>query len=168
MQLSVVVPTLNGREELSRCLDTLAAYVPDAETIAEQYEGYGPHSARDVHHGYLTGDGPEDLERTPDEIADRDDYERWVDGYDVGVRYMDDYIGRILDALEEAGVLDETLIVFSADHGENLGELNVYGDHQTADDKTCRVPLIVRGPGVEPAAVRFPWRWCVPAVARSR
>jgi len=33
MQLSVVVPTLNGREELSRCLDTLAAHVPDAETI---------------------------------------------------------------------------------------------------------------------------------------
>ena len=33
MQLSVVVPTLNGREELSRCLDALAAHVPDAETI---------------------------------------------------------------------------------------------------------------------------------------
>ena len=33
MQLSVVVPTLNGREELSRCLDTLTANVPDAETV---------------------------------------------------------------------------------------------------------------------------------------
>jgi len=33
MNLSVVIPTLNGREELSRCLDTLAAHVPDAETI---------------------------------------------------------------------------------------------------------------------------------------
>ncbi|PSP93632.1 glycosyl transferase family 2 [Halobacteriales archaeon QS_4_62_28] len=33
MNLSVVVPTLNGREELSRCLDTLADHVPDAETI---------------------------------------------------------------------------------------------------------------------------------------
>ena len=33
MHLSVVVPTLNGREELSRCLDTLADHVPDAETI---------------------------------------------------------------------------------------------------------------------------------------
>jgi arylsulfatase A-like enzyme len=34
----------------------------------------------------------------------------------------------------------------SADHGENQGELNVWGDHQTADVPTCRVPLIVRWP----------------------
>jgi arylsulfatase A-like enzyme len=38
--------------------------------------------------------------------------------------------------------------VISADHGENLGELNIYGDHQTADQITCRVPLIVKWPGV--------------------
>jgi len=130
--------------------DDPAPEFPDSETISEQYDGYGPHSAHDVHHGYLTGDGPEDLERTPDEIADREDFERWVDGYDVGVRFMDDYIAKILDDLEDAGVREETLVVVTADHGENLGELNVYGDHQTADDRTCRIPLIVDGPGVEP------------------
>jgi arylsulfatase A-like enzyme len=63
---------------------------------------------------------------------------------------MDDYIAKLLARLEEAGVREETLVVVTADHGENLGELNVYGDHQTADDRTCRVPLIVDGPGVEP------------------
>jgi len=130
--------------------DDPAPEFPDQETIAEQYDGYGPHSAHDVHHGYLTGDGPADLERTPDEIADREDFERWVDGYDVGVRYMDDYVAKLLARLEEAGVREETLVVVTADHGENLGELNVYGDHQTADDRTCRVPLVVDGPGVEP------------------
>ncbi len=130
--------------------DDPAPEFPDAETIAAQYESYGPHSARDVHHGYLTGDGPDDLERTPDEIADREAFERWVDGYDVGIRYMDDYVENLLDRLREAGVYEETLIVVSADHGENLGERNVYGDHQTADHPTCRVPLIVAGPGVEP------------------
>ncbi|MFB6152439.1 MAG: sulfatase [Haloarculaceae archaeon] len=120
------------------------------ETIREHYESYGPHSAHDVHHGYLTGTGPDDLERTPDEIEDREDFDRWVDGYDVGIRYMDEYVGDLLDRLREAGVYEETLVVVSADHGENLGELNVYGDHQTADDRTCRVPLVVKGPGVEP------------------
>jgi len=40
------------------------------------------------------------------------------------------------------------VIIISADHGENLGELNIYGDHQTADQITCRVPLIVKWPGV--------------------
>jgi arylsulfatase A-like enzyme len=49
------------------------------------------------------------------------------------------------------GILDETAIIISADHGENLGELNVYGDHQTADAITCKVPLIMRWPGVTDA-----------------
>jgi len=43
-------------------------------------------------------------------------------------------------------VLDETVIVISADHGENLGELNIYGDHQMADVITTHVPLIIRWP----------------------
>jgi arylsulfatase A-like enzyme len=63
---------------------------------------------------------------------------------------MDAHIGKLFDLLRDAGVFEETLVVVSADHGENLGELNVYGDHQTADDKTCNIPLIVRGPEVEP------------------
>jgi arylsulfatase A-like enzyme len=120
------------------------------ERIRDHYESYGPHSAHDVHHSYLTGGDAPDLERTPDEIADRQDFDRWVDGYDVGIRYMDEFIGDIVDQLQAAGVYEETMVVVSADHGENLGELNVYGDHQTADDKTCRVPLIVKGPEVKP------------------
>lgn len=122
---------------------------PTAEVIAEQYESYGPHSAHDLHHGYLTGEGPDDLERTPDEIASREDFGEWIDAYDTGIRFMDEYIGKLFDLLEEQGVFEETLIVVSADHGESQGELNVYGDHQAADAATCRVPLIVRGPDVE-------------------
>jgi len=123
----------------------------DEERLADHYESYGPHSAQDVHHGYLYGEGPpEGVPRVPDEIADMEDYRRWIDGYDVGIRYMDRYIGRILDRLEAEGVREDTLVVLSADHGENLGELNVYGDHQTADHWTARVPLVVDGPGVAP------------------
>ncbi|MFB6218348.1 MAG: sulfatase [Halobacteriaceae archaeon] len=123
---------------------------PDEETIREHYRGYGPHSAHDLHHGYLTGDGPvEGVPRVPDEIASRADFVEWINGYDTGIAYMDAYVGRIFDRLEEAGVFEDTLVIVSADHGENQGELNVYGDHQTADDRTCRVPLLVSGPGVE-------------------
>jgi arylsulfatase A-like enzyme len=73
---------------------------------------------------------------------------RWIDGYDVGIRYADEHVGRLLNALADLGLLDDTVVVVSADHGENQGELNVWGDHQTADQPTCRVPLIVRWPGV--------------------
>ncbi len=56
--------------------------------------------------------------------------------------------GRLLSELAGAGVADDCAILLSADHGENLGELGVYGDHQSADEYTCRVPFIVRWPGI--------------------
>jgi choline-sulfatase len=73
------------------------------------------------------------------------------DGYDTGVRYADEHLGRVFNQLADLGILDETAIIISADHGENLGELNIYGDHQTADYVTTRVPLIIKWPGVTDA-----------------
>jgi arylsulfatase A-like enzyme len=87
------------------------------------------------------------LPRNPTGIETLEDVRAIVDGYDCGVRYMDEHLGRILAALDAQGVLAETAVIVSADHGENLGELGIYGDHVTADDATCRVPLIVRWPG---------------------
>jgi arylsulfatase A-like enzyme len=70
------------------------------------------------------------------------------DGYDTGVRYADENLGRVLNLLEELDVGNQTAVLISADHGECLGELNVYGDHQTADEITHRVPMILRWPGL--------------------
>lgn len=82
---------------------------------------------------------------TMDSMAD---VRMMFDGYDTGVRYADDWVGRILDEVRAQGVLDTCVVIISADHGENLGELGVYADHQTADQCTARVPMIVRFPGV--------------------
>jgi choline-sulfatase len=98
-------------------------------------------SAREVPAGYQW---PE----LPHEITCRADFKRWIDGYDVAIRYVDEQVGRLLEALEAEGVLDETIVMISADHGENQGELNVYGDHHTADHLTSRVPCIIAGPGI--------------------
>lgn len=122
---------------------------PDSETIQDHYESYGPHSAFNPESASRDWSGTWGLERMPEEIADREDFKTWVDGYDTGIRFMDDHVGKLLDLLEEQGVREETLIIVSADHGEALGEFNVYGDHQCADQATCRVPLIISGPGVE-------------------
>lgn len=127
-------------------VDVPAPAWPDEETIRGHYESYGPHSAHEPH---AWGQGSY-LERTPQEIASREDFVQWINGYDTGIRYMDDYLGRLFEYLEDASVFEDTFIIVSADHGENQGECNVYGDHQTADDKTCRIPLLIRGPGVEP------------------
>jgi arylsulfatase A-like enzyme len=97
---------------------------------------------------YLAG---RDLPRQPWKIDSMEAARRVFDGYDTGVKYADDHIGHIFDALKKAGLWDNTAIIISADHGEALGELNVYGDHQCADHVTCRVPMIVRWPGVTDA-----------------
>jgi arylsulfatase A-like enzyme len=123
-----------------------------AEILDAQRASYGPHSAREP--GGFGAERPgQRLPRLVDEIRTLDDWKRWIDGYDTGIRYMDDHFGRIMQALADHGVLDDTLVIISADHGENQGELNVYGDHQTADFVTCRVPLVVAGPGIRQGAV---------------
>ncbi len=116
------------------------------EIIDAQRQSYGPHSAHDLYEY-----GPYDTKqwpRVPAEIASVADWKKWIDGYDTGIRYADDHVGQLLNLLADQGVLGDTLVIVSADHGENQGELNVYGDHQTADHWTCRVPLIVAGPGI--------------------
>jgi arylsulfatase A-like enzyme len=86
--------------------------------------------------------------RQPLEATSMDAVRAMIEGYDTGVLYADEYFGRLLAKLDAAGVLDETAIIVTGDHGETLGELNIYGDHQTADELTSHVPMIVRWPGV--------------------
>ncbi len=118
------------------------------EVRQKHWAGCGPHSAREIP-GYVDKvDWMKGFDLQPSQASSMDEVRRMFDGYDIGVRYADDGIGQVLRALEQQGVLDETVIIVSADHGENLGELNIYGDHQTADHITSRVPLIVRWPGV--------------------
>ncbi|WP_130859892.1 sulfatase family protein [Gracilibacillus phocaeensis] len=109
------------------------------EIIQQQRDSFGPMSARELPRG-------DQWPNLPDEIRHPEDFKRWIDGYDTAIKHVDDHIGLLLDTLEENGMLEETIIILSADHGENQGELNVYGDHQTADHITSRIPLIISGP----------------------
>ena len=87
------------------------------------------------------------------EIRTMDDLRRHVDGYDCGIRYMDGHIGQLFDALTAAGVMDDLIVIISSDHGENQGELGIYKEHGTADQITCRIPMIIRWPGLAEPAV---------------
>jgi len=63
------------------------------------------------------------------------------------ITHMDAQVGRILDALEAAGQMDNTYIFFSADHGLAVGQHGLMGK-QNLHDHSVRVPLMVCGPGV--------------------
>ena len=68
-------------------------------------------------------------------------------GYYAMISEVDHHVGRIFRQLEEAGQDDDTLIIFTSDHGDWLGEHLRYGKGYPGDDAVSRVPLIVRWPG---------------------
>ncbi len=117
------------------------------EILEEHKKSFGPHSAQEPH-GFGYEPWWRDYPRIPERIDTLEDYRKWINGYDTGIRYADTFIGKIIDLLEKAGVWEDLIVIISSDHGENQGELNIYGDHHTADHITSRVPLIIRGPGI--------------------
>ncbi|MEM6552325.1 MAG: sulfatase [Planctomycetota bacterium] len=128
----------------------LPAFFTD-EVVERHMKRYGPHSAMDL--GMYGDDNPERFPRTVDRIDSMAKLRKWIDAYDTAIHYVDTQVKAILDRLESAGVLDDTLIVVSADHGENQGALGIYGEHATADEATCNIPMIVAGPGVKSGVV---------------
>ena len=74
--------------------------------------------------------------------------------YDGELAYMDACIQRIVTRLEELGVLEDTLIVITGDHGETLYDHGIYFDHHGLYEPTLMVPLIFHWPGRVPGGVR--------------
>jgi len=126
------------------------------EVRQEHWNGAGPECAREAaeFQAVVQGISPHpwaQFPRQPLSMSSMGEVKRMFDGYDTGIRYADDLIGKIIRRLKEQGIYDDTVIIISSDHGENLGELNIYGSHLTADEATCHIPLIIRWPGVTDA-----------------
>lgn len=68
--------------------------------------------------------------------------------YYAEISFIDYNLGRLFDWLKEANLYDDTMIVFSSDHGEFLGDYDCYGKRSFLD-ASARVPLIVKYPGCE-------------------
>lgn len=66
---------------------------------------------------------------------------------------IDDQVGRILAALRESGQEDDTLVVFTSDHGDYLGAHGLWLKGVAAFEEAYRVPLVLRGPGI-PSGLR--------------
>jgi arylsulfatase A-like enzyme len=69
--------------------------------------------------------------------------------YADSVRQMDAWLGDVLEALDRAGRLDDTLVVLTSDHGENFGEGNYMAHAFSVDERLIHVPLVAAGPGAE-------------------
>jgi choline-sulfatase len=69
------------------------------------------------------------------------------------ITMTDEWIGQLIDTLRDTGQLDNTLVIYTSDHGDLWGEHGMWGKNQFYEDSS-RVPLIVRGPGQGVAAGR--------------
>ncbi|MDY0169254.1 MAG: sulfatase-like hydrolase/transferase [Thermoguttaceae bacterium] len=84
--------------------------------------------------------------RTPDDVR------RDLAAYYAVISHLDGQVGRILDALEATGQAENTLVIFTSDHGLAMGSHGLRGK-QNMYDHSVGVPLVIRGPGIR-AGVR--------------
>ncbi len=105
--------------------------------------------------GTLTG---ENFRRNGDIHPDMDprDLEHILALYDGEIFYTDLFIGKVLEALDENELADDTLVVVTSDHGDEFFEHGNKGHAQTLFDEVLMVPLIMRLPGRIQAGLRIP------------
>jgi arylsulfatase A-like enzyme len=76
--------------------------------------------------------------------------------YDATLWDLDQATGALLDALRQRGLLEETVVVVTSDHGENLGEHGLFNHRFSLWEALVHVPLVIRAPGVPPQRVERP------------
>jgi arylsulfatase A-like enzyme len=82
------------------------------------------------------------------------DLEFFKKEYGAEISFVDNQIERLLNTLDNLHVTENTMIVITADHGENLGDHKIYFDHWTLYDSDIHVPLIISYPAKIPQGIR--------------
>ncbi|MGE4618290.1 MAG: sulfatase-like hydrolase/transferase [Planctomycetota bacterium] len=84
--------------------------------------------------------------RTPEVVKEQ------LAAYYAMISQMDAEVGRVIDALQENGLADNTMVVFTSDHGLAVGSHGLMGKQNLYEHST-RVPLLIVGPGIEAGSV---------------
>jgi choline-sulfatase len=81
------------------------------------------------------------------------DLQRAMAGYYGLVSFMDENVGKVLAALAAAGLADDTRVIYTSDHGDNLGARGLWGKC-TMYEESAGIPMIIAGPDVPQGVVR--------------
>ena len=78
----------------------------------------------------------------------KEKWQRYVAAYYHYITYVDQQIGDVLAALEASGQAENTIVCFSADHGDNMGSRRMATKHCSFYEETTHIPLMFAGPGI--------------------
>jgi len=130
--------------------------IPEPETLWDDYATRPaalPENkqtiARDLNRGDLKQEPPAGLEGRD---LVRWKYQRYMQDYLACVQGVDDGVGKVLDYLDDKGLAENTIVIYSADNGWYLGDLGLY-DKRFMYEPGLRVPLLARGPGIKKGSV---------------
>ena len=79
----------------------------------------------------------------------KQDHIECIRNYYAMVTEIDHEYGKIIDLLEEKGELENTIIIFTSDHGEALASHGIYAKNLAAFEEIYRIPMIISGPGIK-------------------
>lgn len=118
--------------------------VLDPAVAAIPFNDQDPHSQRLLH---ACDHAAFDI--TPEQVR------RARQGYLANISYVDDKVGEILDVLTTTRMLDDTVVVFTSDHGDMLGERGLWFKMNFFEG-SARVPLMIAGKGITPQLISQP------------
>ena len=130
--------------------------IPEPETLRDNYQNRSLAAANctekivNMHLKNHVPDFPPP-ELNGDELL-KWNYQSFIKGYLRCVASVDDNVGRILSYLDEQGLSENTLVIYTSDHGFFLGDHGFY-DKRFMYEESIRIPLLMRGPGVPVAGL---------------
>ncbi len=129
-------------------IDPHAPYQPEEKWIPREDKGF---DIREVKNKVVVGQGNwVHLDRHPFSGY-------YISRYDGEIRKVDFYVGKVLEELAKTGLLKNTMVFISADHGEELGEHNLFFDHGPLPfNSSVRIPMVVYLPWEKPRRVKSP------------
>lgn len=133
-------PYTNHPKEMEEVLD-----IPN---LPEVVAGDQPFEGRPLAHDMERRWGPK--------VPDPETLALWRVGYHAAIAHIDAQVGRVLDTLDAEGLGDDTVVVFTSDHGDMMGDHGLMTKGSYFYDACTRVPMIVRAPGVAPAVETSP------------
>lgn len=128
-------------------MDVHGPYQPPAN-YQKQFHGTAVEN-RDLHRLYKRSVSE------PDDVTE-EEHRILTNLYDGEIRYLDDQLSGFLDALAHRGLLEDSLVIITADHGDGFNEQGYYAHPRTLDDELLHVPLIVLGLAEQPARISAP------------